>query len=409
MNVRRTSLKKVIAGEEETPSSTEDTLRVIPLFGKDEMNLVEFPLGPITPIANNTLEVEHQVWDRCLRREVTRRMVVTGSAAFGLPKPIDDQVLIGMKALSHEAGYASRTVRFSRYHLCRIIGWNADGRAYRRLEASLDRIAGTTLKFRDAWWDKGEQEWKSRTFHLIEEVDLCSRDQLDRRRAATGKAEQRLCSFVWSEIIWKSFQDGFIKTLDMALFRRIATGRRREVPLRLFRILDKRFHYGDTAKFDLRRLCVGTLGLSPHYSPSQMLRVLQRAANWLADCGYLVGMDYSRKPVGGSGTVMFCKHSKRRMRPAASSTRRNTLHEATAARAVAAEEDAHASWLARQTEAALLGWETAAIAAAFGSELERNIVQEHRHKGTSVLSSGLIRQQYIRRYATAKDKETVAA
>ncbi len=408
MNVRELSSHR---SREKTinAAASDEVLRTVPVFGKDEMNLVEFPLGPITPIANNTMEVEHQVWDRGLRRAVTRRMVVTGSAAFGLPRPIDDQVLIGMKSLSHEAGYASRTVEFSRYHLCRIIGWNADGRAYRRLEASLDRIAGTTLKFRDAWWDKGEQEWKSRTFHLIEEVDLCSRDRLDRRRASTGKAEQQLCSFVWSEVIWKSFQDGFIKTLDMALFRRIATGRRREVPLRLFRILDKRFHYGDTAKFDLRRLCVGTLGLNSHYSPSQMLRILQRATDWLVECGYLAAMDYSRKSIGSGGTVVFCKRPKRRARSAASSVHNGSSHDAAAEIVGSAEEDAHKSWLSQQTEDGLLRWETAAIAAAFGSELERNIVQDHRSQGTSVFASGRIRQQYIRRYATAKDKDAVSA
>jgi hypothetical protein len=265
----------------------EDEGKVIPLFGKDEMNLIEFPFGPISTTTGKTLEVEHQVFDRRLKREITRRLLITGSDEWGLPRPIDDQVLLGMKALTNEAGCVSPKIEFSRYHLCRTIGWKPDGRVYRRLEKSLDRIAATTLKFKDAWWDKGEKEYKSKTFHLITEVEVCSRDQLDRKRASTGRAEQRLCSFIWTEVIWKSFQDGFIKTLDMQLFRKIAQGRRREVPLRLFRILDKRFWHKPTANFDLRRLCIGTLGLCPSYSPSQMIRVLNRAAKWLIECGYL--------------------------------------------------------------------------------------------------------------------------
>ncbi len=164
------------------------------------------------------MEVEHAVYDRTLKREVVRRLMITG--AFGLRRLIGDQVLVGMKALTYEAG--TQDVRFSRYQLCRTIGWEPDGRSYRRLEKSFDRIAGTTLKFKVAWWDKGVREWKSTTFHLIELVALCSKDELERKRLTTGQVEQRLCLFVWSEIIWKSFQVGFIKTLDRTMFRRIA-------------------------------------------------------------------------------------------------------------------------------------------------------------------------------------------
>jgi len=274
---------------------------VIPLFGRDEMNLVEFPFGPVTASDRNTFEVEHPVYDKRLKREVNRRLLITGSDAFGLPRPIDDQVLIGMKALTYEAKFASRKIEFSRYHLCRTIGWSTDGRAYRRLEESFDRIAGTTLKFKDSWYDNRDQEWKSKTFHLIEEVELCTRDRLARTRRRTGRAKQQLCSFVWNETIWKSFDDGFLKKVDMELFRKISKGRRKEVPLRLYRILDKRFYKTPVVRFDLRRLCQGTLGLSESYCPSEMARVLQRAADWLIECGYLGRMEVrpnekTRKP-----------------------------------------------------------------------------------------------------------------
>ncbi len=82
-----------------------------------------------------------------------------------------------MSVLTYEAQYASRRVEFSRYELCRILSWNPDGRAYKRLDESFYRVAGTTLQFKDAWWDKGEAEWKSKTFHLIDEVDLCFDEQ----------------------------------------------------------------------------------------------------------------------------------------------------------------------------------------------------------------------------------------
>ena len=68
----------------------ENEVKVVPLFGKDEMNLVEFPFGPITPTKVKTLEVEHVAFDRILKREVIRQLIMTGSDKWGLPRPIDD-------------------------------------------------------------------------------------------------------------------------------------------------------------------------------------------------------------------------------------------------------------------------------------------------------------------------------
>lgn len=385
----------------------KDEDKVVPLFGKDEMNLIEFPFGPITSRRIKTLEVEHQAFDSVLKREVTRRLLMTGSDKWGLPRPIDDQVLLGLKTLTHEAGFVSPKVVFSRYQLCRAIGWEPDGRAYKRLEESLDRIAGTTFKFKDAWWDNGEKEYKSRTFHIITEVEVCSRDQLDRSRIVTGRTEQQLCSITWTEVIWKSFQDGFIRTLDMQLYRKIAQGRRREVPLRLYRVLDKRFYHTrrnptQIAKFKLHRLCIGTLGLCPDYSPSQMIRVLDRAAKWLIECGYLDKLWY--RGGGRNIEVLFKKRSARVA---------NRSQESIAGRigpAVPAElppagvqEDSLKTWLSLQTEEDLYRLEAKALAGAFGSELERTFVVKEREQNVSVLAGGRIRQEYIRRYCESQE------
>ena len=367
--------------------------KVVPLYGKDEMNLVEFPFGPITATSVKTLEVEHQAFDRVLKREVTRKLLMTGSDKWGLPRPIDDQVLLGLKTLTHEAGFASPLVTFSRYQLCRAIGWEPDGRTYRRLEQSIDRIAGTTFKFKDAWWDNGEKEYKSKTFHLLTDVEICSRDQLDRSRIVTGRTEQQLCSIRWGEVIWKSFQDSFIRTLDMRMFRRIAQGRRREVPLRLYRILDKRFWHGPVARFNLSRLCTGTLGLSPTYSPSQMKRVLDRAAAWLVECGCL--RDYRYATERSVEVVYF------REKSVAAATAKPAVIPAILPDA----SDTLKEWLASRTESELDAAESAALESRFGSELERTIVVAERAREIAILAGGRIRQEYVRRYA---ERQTLA-
>jgi plasmid replication initiation protein len=383
-----------------TTEDKEEKGKIVPLFGKDEMNLIEFPFGPIRSSKKiKTFEVEHQAFDRILKREVTRQLIMTGSDKWGLPRPIDDQVLLAMKKLTHDAGFTSQKVDFSRYQLCRAVGWSGDGRTYKRIEQSLDRIAGTTFKFKDAWWDNGEKQYKSKTFHLITDVEICSRDQLDRSRIMTGRTEQQLCSFTWTDVMWKSFQDGFIRTLDMQLFGKIAQGRRREVPLRLFRILDKRFYHSQVASFDLHRLCIGTIGLCPDYSPSQVTRVLDRAAKWLIECGYLEEFWYTGR--GWNIEVFFRKRfaSVRLRKQSTDKNRRyaNTLVEQPP---VEVREDSLKTWLSQHSEGDLHRWETEALENSFGSELERTIIVKEREKNVSVLNGGRIRQEFMRRYKT---------
>ncbi|MEO1528977.1 MAG: plasmid replication initiator TrfA [Planctomycetota bacterium] len=251
------------------------------------MNLVEIPFGPISTTNAKTLEVEHETFDNQTGRYVTRKLLMTGTDAFGLPRPIDDQVMVGLKALTSKAKFQSRKVKFSRYELCNEIGWAINGRSYKRLEDSLDRIASTTLKFVDYWWDKGEQKWTSKTFTLIGSVQLCSRNQFDRQRLKRNVSDYRLCSFEWSDVVWKSFTDGYIKRIDMEMFRKVSSGKGKSVAVRLYRVLDKRLYKKQTYRFKLERLCKGIIGLSESYSPSQMKRILERAASWLVECGFI--------------------------------------------------------------------------------------------------------------------------
>jgi hypothetical protein len=376
----------------------QEERKIIPLFGKDEMNLVEFPFGPVRRTSEKTLEVEHLVFDKRLKREVTRRLIITGSDKWGLPRPVDDQVLVGLKTLTHEAGYVSEKVEFSRYRLCRCIGWEPDGRAYARLEESLDRIKATTLKFKDSWYDNAAKEYKSKTFSIIEDVEVCSRDQFDRARLTKGGGPVQLCSVRWSDVIWKSFQDGFIRTLDMQMFRQVAKGRRREVPLRLYRILDKRFYHTAVAKFNLRRLCIGTLGLSAGYSPSQMARVLDRAAKWLVECKYLDEWWYSRK--GHDIEVHFREWKKRAVK------KQRMLQSVSAADEPRAQEmDSLRQWIGSQEEQHLQECEVEALAVEFGRELERKLILDERSRGIPVRQAGRIRQEYLRRFVGSKSVE----
>ena len=171
---------------------------VVPLLiGKDEMNFVEFPFGPITDGGCNTMVVRRSTFDNSIKRSVVRELTITGSEKFGLPRPVDEQLMVGLQALTHESKFSSRKVEFSQYQLCRTLGWPPDGRAYRRIEQCLDRLVNTTFKFKNGWWDKGEKSWRSHAFHLIDNYELCGRSRYSERRNQLGQRSQKLRCPSW--------------------------------------------------------------------------------------------------------------------------------------------------------------------------------------------------------------------
>ncbi len=359
------------------------------------MNLIEFPFGPISNTGRKTYESEQDVFDRQLKRRVKRKMLITGSDAFGLPRPIDEQVLIGMQGLTHEAGFEARRVEFSRYHLCRVLGWNVDGRAYKRLEDSFDRLAGTTLKFKDAWWDKGDSEWKSKTFHLIDEAELCSKDRFEKVRANTGRAAQSLCYFVWSDVLWKSMQDGFIKKIDMVMFRKIARGRRKEVAVRLYRLLGKRLYKKSVVFLNLRRLSLEKLGLCESYRPSEMRRIVERAGKWLVDCDYL--REFSFLSDGRVQFIRQVRSTEKRGRQVVSSRQSDRVE---------ANASGESDWMSGFSEEELLKFEKEALSENYGSDFERRIVWDQRKEGRKIGESRFVRRDFIRKYVEQKKNVT---
>lgn len=369
------------------------TSLVVPSIGRDEMNLIEFPLGPIKSTKEKSWETTHVVRDRKSKKLIERTVLITAADSFGLPRPIDEQVLVALKALTHENGFAKRKVHFSRYQLCRTLGWQADGRAYKRLEDSFDRLVGTTFKYRNAWWDKSDQCWRSLTFHLLDNVELCSNARYRQFRRKTKSRSHALCFFVWNDVIWKSFTDGYIKKINMDTFRRIASGRRREVPLRLYRWLDKHFYRKSVTRIDVMKLGIGTLGLSNKY-PSDCVRVIKRAAEILIQCQVLADVEFTKK-ANSRIEAVFSKHNIKPERAAIASGQR------VQAKARSCEIS---KWFGQQDSNNLLMLEAEALEIGFGKKLERDLVLSSRDRGNQLTSEQPIRLHYIRRYCKHRKK-----
>ncbi|MCY2986510.1 MAG: replication initiator protein A [Planctomycetota bacterium] len=284
-------------------------------MGRDELNLAEFPLATLAdkvPPDCKTLVFGDRIWDRSQRKHIARRLTIAASDKYGLPTALDDDVILGLVQLSKAADFADRCVRFSRYQLIRLLGWRDEGKSYSRLETSLKRWLGVTLYYENAWWDKSRKKWVDAHFHLLDNLVLYRGPRRNTPAGAGGK-EATLSAFTWNEVVFHSFQAGYLKQLDMELYRAL----HRRTAKRMYRFLDKRFHFSNHVRFDLRRFACEHVGLSRKYDAAQLKRRLHPAIEELEQAGYLEPLPASDRFCRmrrGEWQVTFLRTSRARSR-----------------------------------------------------------------------------------------------
>ena len=76
---------------------------------------------------------------------------------------------------------------------------------------------------------------------------------------------------MWNDVIFESFQAGYLKPLDYDL----CMGLRNSTAKRMYRFLDKRFHHKPDWLFDLKELAHEHIGMGRHYEgPAHLKRNL---------------------------------------------------------------------------------------------------------------------------------------
>ena len=265
---------------------------------KDELNLAEFPIAALTdriPDGQTTLVFE----DRLERRDSTpivRRLTIMGTHKHGLPTSLDDEVLVGLIQLTkRRSNFTDPRVQFSRYELIQLLGWPQSGQSYRRIEEALHRWVGVVLMYENAWWDNQARSWVDEQFHVLDNVTLYDRERwrTSGRGGKTGKGDKAgskvdkpplpLSSFRWNEVIFRSFQSGNLKQLDLEFYLKL----RLPTTKRMYRFLDKRFYRRSRLDFDLRSLACEHIGLSRSYAPTELKRRLKPALEEMEQLGFL--------------------------------------------------------------------------------------------------------------------------
>ena len=92
-----------------------------------------------------------------------------------------------------------------------------------------------------------------------------------------------MSSFRWNEVIFRSFQSGNLKQLDLEFYLKL----RLPTTKRMYRFLDKRFYRRSRLDFDLRTLACEHIGLSRSYAPTELKRRLKPALEEMEQLGFL--------------------------------------------------------------------------------------------------------------------------
>ena len=235
--------KKKVAARHKVPAQPRTREHAV-----DELNLAEFPMAAVSDRfldGQKTVVFEDTVFCREQRRELPRRLIISGSDRYGLPTAKDDDVLLACIQISKFHDFASPQVHFSRYEILKLLGWADDTRNYRRVSTSLRRWKGLSIFSDRAFYDHEQKSWVNRDFGVFDNLTIY------RKEAQQRGAFASCSSFVWNEVMFRSFQAGYLKQLDWNLYT-IGNA----VAKRLYRFLDKRFYYSDRLELDLHELAI---------------------------------------------------------------------------------------------------------------------------------------------------------
>jgi hypothetical protein len=245
---------------------------------------------------------------------VKRIWKVTFGAEYGRPTPKDDDVFVALLKVSQAQGLMEKVETtceprafFTSRELIRILGWDDCGKSYKAIDDALNRIHNTRITATNYWYDNHSKLWVDRKFGIIDDVKLYERSKYDRaKRRAREMGEPNPQSWIrWSDVMLESFQSGYVRQLDIEVYRSLSN----PVARKLFRYLGKHFWKKSEHKIDVRDLCYEKLGY-PKYDNDTCKRKLQKPLAELEELG-LFGLSHQFEQSYGKCHIVFRKEPRK--------------------------------------------------------------------------------------------------
>ena len=250
---------------------------IVPLEGRDEMNLVELPFSLVSYRNAQNIKTIESRWKGKGEDGKVRDFykIVTGSDKWGLPTFQAEELLIAALELTYRQGFKERKVHTTKYELMSLMRWSNTGQYRSTLLNTFGQIVGTTIAT-NHFWDQKKKRYAEVSFHIIDEYRFYE-DQQKRKREDKGQLSLPFSFFIWGKTFWDSLDSGYIKHLDTATYFSLKSNLSR----RLYRFADKHLN-NRGIEIDLFNLVFDKLVMMGNYKyPSQVIRELQRAIDEL--------------------------------------------------------------------------------------------------------------------------------
>ena len=254
--------------------------------GHDEKNLAQFPLALLAkrpPNGLDTVEFRHEYRHPRSGQLITRKVTITGAGKYGLPTPQDQDVLMAFQYLTmldkqpQDLEDADRTVCFSRRQFFEVIGWPDTGDYYERLKKALRRLKGVTIVY-EGWWDEATGQVRSGEigFSLLDNYGLGDSRKKDKEQLLlfpdVHEAPRQQCFIIWNKVPFASFQQGYVKKLDLATYFCLPTAAAKQA----YRYLDADLPPSGQREYDLHAFACEHVGLARSYKPGRLRDEVQK-------------------------------------------------------------------------------------------------------------------------------------
>ncbi len=227
-------------------------------------------------------------------QELKQTWTVRAVQGLGLPGTLDQDVYVALLQLIEQRGEIPEDgwISFSLYELVQLLRRTHGGRDYRQIKESLDRLSGTIIQSKNAFYRKSTKSYLDDTFHLLDRV----------QHSETTDGAGRRADRTWvklSDYFVESYKANYLKGLDADLYWSLNSS----VAKRLYRFVDKKRNHQRRWEVDLFALR-DRIPLSPYRYPSKIREKLAPAHEELTDKGFLERVTY-RTTSNGSHLVCY--------------------------------------------------------------------------------------------------------
>ncbi|AHY48299.1 Replication initiator protein A (plasmid) [Rubrobacter radiotolerans] len=251
---------------------------------KAEGNFEDLPYFTVgnTRRADGVIEYESEI--RSADGQVLKQSwTVRALSGLGLPGSLDQDVYVALLQIIDRQGEIPPDgwIGFSLYEMVQLLKRTHGGRDYQQVKRSLDRLAGTRIQSKNAFYHKDSKTFMDGTFGLLDRVQ--HNETIDGVGRRSEKTWVQLSDYFVS-----SYRSDYLKGLDVDFYYSLNSA----VAKRLYRFVDKkrnRRHQWQVDIFSLR----DRIPLSNYRYPSKIREKLAPAHEELTEKGFLESVTYS--------------------------------------------------------------------------------------------------------------------